>query len=833
MSKNIILLSDGTGNSASNLFKSNVWRLYQALDLTTEDPGDPGQPKQLAYHDDGVGTASFKPLALIGGAFGFGLKRNVLDLYCFLSRHYKPGRDDSIYAFGFSRGAFTIRVLTGLILSQGLVQSVTDKAGEKRPVTESERRRLAAAAYRAFRDEHYKRVWLALVRPLRNGIYLVTNKLLRRKIYKKTDTEKVKEIEFLGLWDTVAAYGLPVDELTRAWNFIFPLAFPDRDLDERVNRACHALALDDERLSFHPELWNEKGKTEKGETKACTLDKDGQLTIKHIADERITQVWFAGMHSNVGGSYPDDGMSLVPFSWIMDQAAPPPKEPAALPPKEPNEDSKELKPVAGNEPKKDRVGLWIDEGERRKIKAAANPNGKMYDSRKGTGGFYRYRPRKLSELTQDTMESDNEVVVELPKIHESVFKRIKNGTDGYAPIGLPDKYAVVKDNGTIVLLPPAVKARGTESIEAKEDAETRARQQEQVWSRVWLKRQVYFLSIVLASLLVSLPWWHPRWQVLNSLNQLAINFGLRTVIGAIGKLLPDMVSPWIKAYQDQPGLFCLLAVLYGATIGVGDWLQRRIFDAMRIRWNAVFPKPGAPQVGVEPGGLLYRLYRIRTRDVVRKVIFWWKRKFVPVVLLLALLVLAYYFVHRGLYQFENSAGLICRPSNSELKSELEAGKFPNKTLCWPTGVKAEKDRRYQIMLTLPEGQVWQDSALPTSLQGFSADKLQSRLSRLVLYVVQPLRRQPDELWFQPMAKIGSRGRDEYPLRPAAGVPTNLTGRTLNVEIKARNAGELFLFVNDFVSPIPAYQPTYDNNWGTATVTIKPLDCEGESLAFFK
>lgn len=114
MPKNIILLSDGTGNSANRLFKSNVWRLYQALDLSESDP-----PRQMAYHDDGVGTSSFKPLALIGGAFGWGLKRNVLDLYCFLSRHYE--KDDRIYGFGFSRGAFTIRVLAGLILSQGVV----------------------------------------------------------------------------------------------------------------------------------------------------------------------------------------------------------------------------------------------------------------------------------------------------------------------------------------------------------------------------------------------------------------------------------------------------------------------------------------------------------------------------------------------------------------------------------------------------------------------------------------------------------------------------------------------------------------------------------------
>ena len=101
MGKSIILLSDGTGNSAAKLAKTNVWRTYQAIDLSRAD--------QIALYDDGVGTSSVKVLALLGGVFGWGLKRNVLHLYKFLCRNYQPG--DRIFAFGFSRGAFTIRVL--------------------------------------------------------------------------------------------------------------------------------------------------------------------------------------------------------------------------------------------------------------------------------------------------------------------------------------------------------------------------------------------------------------------------------------------------------------------------------------------------------------------------------------------------------------------------------------------------------------------------------------------------------------------------------------------------------------------------------------------------
>ena len=102
MARKIILLSDGTGNSAAKVWRTNVWRMFESLDLSGSD--------QIAFYDDGVGTSSFKPLAILGGGFGWGLKRNVLDLYKFLCRNYQSN-DDEIFAFGFSRGAFTIRSL--------------------------------------------------------------------------------------------------------------------------------------------------------------------------------------------------------------------------------------------------------------------------------------------------------------------------------------------------------------------------------------------------------------------------------------------------------------------------------------------------------------------------------------------------------------------------------------------------------------------------------------------------------------------------------------------------------------------------------------------------
>ncbi len=118
MAREIPQLRCGAQTSGEHLtlsiFQGRTWRTFDALDLSGSD--------QVAFYDDGVGTSSFKPLAILGGAFGYGLKRNVIDIYKFVCRNYQADGDE-IFGFGFSRGAFTIRVVIGLILDQGLVQA--------------------------------------------------------------------------------------------------------------------------------------------------------------------------------------------------------------------------------------------------------------------------------------------------------------------------------------------------------------------------------------------------------------------------------------------------------------------------------------------------------------------------------------------------------------------------------------------------------------------------------------------------------------------------------------------------------------------------------------
>ena len=466
MARNIVLLSDGTGNSAAKLFKTNVWRLYGALDVSDPD-------RQVAYYDNGVGTSSFRPLAVFGGIFGFGLKRNVLDLYRFACRSYRRG--DRIFGFGFSRGAFTTRIVAGLIARQGLVPYTGNEAQLSRD---------ALAAYRAFRKRF--NVTGGLVDPLRR-LRDWTSRLwrhLRRLPQFNPDAQIHPDtIQFLGVWDTVAAYGGPIQELARGIDYwLWPLSMPDRFMSAKINRACHALALDDARDAFWPVLWNEDHVSGPEDLRPMAegWSAPARPNLPDIDRQRLSQVWFAGMHSDVGGGYAQDGLSYVALDWMIDRA------------------------VA--------YDLLVKPFERARIGELADKLDKLNDSRHGLGGYYRYKPRKLVDVYgrdpyKPTIKRDLARAARLAKtdpgtdagdgpnpiIHESVFQRIAAGLDGYSPIVLPETYRVTTRTGAI----------RSAVYEHPSQATKRARRQERAWNWVWLRRVVYFATVFASLFLVA------------------------------------------------------------------------------------------------------------------------------------------------------------------------------------------------------------------------------------------------------------------------------------------------------------------------------------------
>ena len=294
-SRNLIVLSDGTGNSASTPFKTNVWRLYQAINLT--------DGSQVAVFGDGVGTSSVKILRVLGLALGVGVKRNVLNLYKFLCRNYKAG--DHIWAFGFSRGAFTVRVLVGLIHREGLVSFNS----------EAELARNALAAYRAYRRKAFSTYipWVLvgrMVRDLAVSIWNDNGRTIlrggrRRKLPGSSATPSSPFRWGLGHRRRLR----PADRRAHAGvdKWVWPMKF--RDVPCCLCAARRARSDLRRRTQNVPSDSMER--------------KHGEGSHRQTVcpPGRLRQVWFAGAHSDVGGGYPDDGLSLVPLCWMIDEAA--------------------------------------------------------------------------------------------------------------------------------------------------------------------------------------------------------------------------------------------------------------------------------------------------------------------------------------------------------------------------------------------------------------------------------------------------------------------------------------------------------------------------------
>lgn len=370
--KNIILCADGTGNKGGYTPDSNVFKLYQALDL--HEPNT----EQISFYDNGIGTQSNKYIRGLFGALGLGFRVNVCDIYEYLARHYD--RKDNIYMFGFSRGAAEIRAVSGFIAACGLIDG-RDK-GDKQLKAD------VKTAMKAYAAKPAKRKKL----------------LSSLKLHAPLPT-----ITFIGVWDTVSALGFPertdmagLGLKVLSWVFkhignladrVYPHKFYNYQLTANVAKARQALAIDDERTSFWPILWKE------GTAESSSVD--------------VQQVWFAGMHSNVGGGYPRTGLANVAYAWMIQN-------------------------IHGL--------LAFKSGAVAAALADADVNGRIFDSRHGFGIYFRYHPREISSLCRGASTQ--------VKVHESVLRRLKLRTANYAPLLLPERFSVVDNQGHSNPSPP-------------------------------------------------------------------------------------------------------------------------------------------------------------------------------------------------------------------------------------------------------------------------------------------------------------------------------------------------------------------------------------------
>jgi len=256
--RNLVFVCDGTLSSIAAGEETNAGRLYRLL----EEQGVTSD--QFIRYDPGVQGKGWRKW--LNAASGIGVNLSICRGYDFLSSHYRPG--DRIYLFGYSRGAYAVRSLAGMIGQVGLLR-------------------------RGYASQRYVR--------LAFRFYEANSNSPARQAFSRYRCHDGVKIEMLGVWDTVKSLGLPYPLLNR----LAPMAteFHDDRLGPHIRHGYHALGIDEDRTSFRPILWNR------------SADWQG----------RLEQTWFPGAHGDVGGEVrtvpaarPLANLSL---NWMLRRAA--------------------------------------------------------------------------------------------------------------------------------------------------------------------------------------------------------------------------------------------------------------------------------------------------------------------------------------------------------------------------------------------------------------------------------------------------------------------------------------------------------------------------------
>lgn len=302
MAKYIVFCADGTwsglgegdGSDQVQPDATNVLRLFAALDgriteesLRKRDEQEKiayaadGEPAQVAKYLHGVGDSGNAIRKILGGVFGEGFIERIVRGYTFVSRNYAAG--DRIVLAGFSRGAYTVRALAGMITRMGLLP-VDAMLGEDGRYDQERAYRLGIHVWARYREQAGKKSTLLGYLTEFKGEAIALNRLL-------PDVP----IDTVAVWDTVGSLGIPVHDGTDA-NRVDVFQFADLALSPRVGAGFHALAIDEQRADFAPTLWEPR--------------------------EGVVQRWFCGAHSDVGGGgAPSNFFSASALRWMIGKLA--------------------------------------------------------------------------------------------------------------------------------------------------------------------------------------------------------------------------------------------------------------------------------------------------------------------------------------------------------------------------------------------------------------------------------------------------------------------------------------------------------------------------------
>lgn len=737
----LVIFADGTGN-AFNSQKSNVWRLYQALNRAPHC-------MQIARYIPGVGTSAFTPFRILDSVTGLGVPSNVRTLYRFICWNWTPGAE--IHLFGFSRGAFTIRTLAALIQKQGLMPVVDDQG---KSISTSTMQRNAKGAWRAYRQQTAPATLrttfptVLLTRRIRDALVWTKRTLLRQPHHNQVKHAIGRgpgqvNIRFMGLFDTVEAYGVPIEDLRGVINYlIWPIRFRNTKCSETVVDVRHALALDEERLSFSPVRITQTG-----------------LPI----GQTVQELWFPGVHSDIGGGYPDDAVAYAPLLWIAEEAR--------------------------------QAGVQWNDDELEAYQTGSYIRAPIHDSRRGIYAAYRYAPRR--ELNQVDFGGQ-------PKLHRSVTEKIQSGMDGYGPVSLGE---AMDQNAVAAISPPNSNAQARISAAVFSRRVTNRIMSWALVALVLLPALAYFFGdpvghwlpkSVTALAEAILPGMaHPWIRAVDMLPWgfvglialvLILTFPINTIMRDAIK--DRSVAAWSDRSIDPPG-----------------WFEKRVLSLRRVKVRSSWGKVAAG------------LFSQRPRSILLGGVL------VGLMLLSAAAGYVSLRGAKGAYCTMPADGtegpMQSLPDDGRFE---DRGTLHANALCLRTRVMAAPGQTYWIWLKSsgtfhdlgPELLTGNHPGVLSPLQGFYSDELKFRLARPLL--------RADARWLQPIAQIGPNTAEVLPLtdaRPECILATLSNGpapaeceQQMLARITPTASGEIMLYVNDV-----GFAPFYARNQGEAKASI--------------
>jgi uncharacterized protein (DUF2235 family) len=301
--KNIAVFCDGTWQNLAQANPTNVARLARSVAPRSKKTDDGAACEQFVYYDDGVGVGQgvFNTATrLIGGGLGKGLEDKILHAYEFLCLNYCPG--DRIFIFGFSRGAYTARSLGGFLRKCWILRRENASDAD-----------LALQFYRndALKPDspEMKKFRSERCHPAEPFLGERAADPLTAARALEGDQAQWGFIQYLGVWDTVGALGIP-KTLPFALDLNSKYRFHDTSLSRFVMSARHAVSIDERRSTFAPTLWDN----------IDALNENAGATGLPYEKRPYQQSWFPGHHAGVGGGGADSALAVVPLRWIAEGA---------------------------------------------------------------------------------------------------------------------------------------------------------------------------------------------------------------------------------------------------------------------------------------------------------------------------------------------------------------------------------------------------------------------------------------------------------------------------------------------------------------------------------